>query len=100
MVRGILIRSVCFSFVNKSLAYCGWHDVKTTTKDLFDECLHKYTIVDVIKDENVLKFAIEYVCRYKQVDSANEMDTPTKSRCVKILSPQWKKHQVYCNVKR
>lgn len=47
---------------------------KTTTKDLFDECLHKYTIVDAIKDENVLKFSIEYVGRYKQVDSANEMD--------------------------
>ncbi|MFT5852175.1 MAG: type I restriction enzyme R subunit [Colwellia sp.] len=47
---------------------------KTTTKDLFDECLHKYTIVDAIKDENVLKFSIEYVGRYKQIDSANEMD--------------------------
>ncbi len=51
---------------------------KTTTKDLFDECLHKYTIVDAIKDENVLKFGIEYVGRYKQVgadsESANEMD--------------------------
>lgn len=47
---------------------------KTTTKDLFDECLHKYTIVDAIKDENVLKFGIEYVGRYKEKDSANEMD--------------------------
>ena len=47
---------------------------KTTTKDLFDECLHKYTIVDAIKDENVLKFSIEYVGRYKQINSANEMD--------------------------
>ncbi|MFA0630762.1 type I restriction endonuclease subunit R, partial [Vibrio sp. 10N.222.49.A3] len=48
---------------------------KTTTKDLFDECLHEYTIVDAIKDENVLKFGIEYVGRYKQVgNSKNEMD--------------------------
>ncbi|MFT5295548.1 MAG: type I restriction enzyme R subunit, partial [Colwellia sp.] len=51
---------------------------KTTTKDLFDECLHKYTIVDAIKDENVLKFGIEYVGRYKQIgsdsESANEID--------------------------
>ena len=30
--------------------------------------------LDAIKDENVLKFGIEYVGRYKQVDSANEMD--------------------------
>jgi type I restriction enzyme R subunit len=45
-----------------------------TTKALFDECLHKYTIVDAIKDENVLKFSIEYVGRYKQSESANEVD--------------------------
>ena len=48
--------------------------IKTTTKDLFDECLHKYTIVDAIKDENVLKFGIEYVGRYKEKDSVNELD--------------------------
>lgn len=47
---------------------------KYTTKDLFDECLHKYTIVDAIKDENVLKFSVEYVGRYKKVGSKNEMD--------------------------
>jgi type I restriction enzyme R subunit len=38
---------------------------KRTTKDLFDECLHKYVITDAIGDENVLKFSIEYVGRYK-----------------------------------
>jgi type I restriction enzyme R subunit len=41
---------------------------KRTTKDLFDECLHKYVITDAIKDENVLKFSIEYVGRYKHKD--------------------------------
>jgi type I restriction enzyme, R subunit len=39
---------------------------KRTTKDLFGSCLHKYTIIDAIKDENVLKFKIEYLGRYKQ----------------------------------
>ena len=39
-----------------------------TTSELFGECLHKYVITDAIKDENVLKFAIEYVGRYKQKD--------------------------------
>lgn len=39
---------------------------KRTTKELFDECLHKYVTTDAIKDENVLKFSIEYVGRYKQ----------------------------------
>ena len=39
---------------------------KRTTKELFEECLHKYVITDAIRDENVLKFAIEYVGRYKE----------------------------------
>lgn len=48
---------------------------KRTTKDLFDECLHKYVITDAIRDENVLKFAVEYVGKYKQkVDSKNNLD--------------------------
>lgn len=38
---------------------------KRTTKDLFGECLHKYVITDAIRDENVLKFAVEYIGRYK-----------------------------------
>ncbi len=47
---------------------------KYTTTDLFHKPLHKYTIVDAIKDENVLKFNVEYVGRYKKKDSANEID--------------------------
>lgn len=33
---------------------------KRTTQDLFGTCLHKYVITNAIKDENVLKFAVEY----------------------------------------
>jgi len=47
---------------------------KRTTKELFGECLHKYVITDAIRDENVLKFSVEYVGRYKNRDSANEVD--------------------------
>ena len=47
---------------------------KRTTKELFGECLHKYVITDAIKDENVLKFSIEYVGRYKQKESATAID--------------------------
>ncbi|QCX01931.1 type I restriction endonuclease subunit R [Aggregatimonas sangjinii] len=39
---------------------------KRTTKDLFGQCLHKYVITDAIADQNVLKFGIEYVGKYKQ----------------------------------
>ncbi|SDQ61964.1 type I restriction endonuclease subunit R [Flagellimonas zhangzhouensis] len=34
---------------------------RRTTKDLFEECLHKYVITDAIRDRNVLKFSIEYM---------------------------------------
>ncbi|SDF11272.1 type I restriction enzyme, R subunit [Pricia antarctica] len=38
---------------------------KRTTKDLFEECLHKYVITDAIRDRNVLKFSIEYMSTVK-----------------------------------
>ena len=48
---------------------------KRTTKELFDECLHKYVITDAIGDDNVLKFSVEYVGRYKEKEnSANNID--------------------------
>lgn len=39
---------------------------KRTTKDLFGKCLHKYVITDAIRDQNVLRFSIEYIGRYHQ----------------------------------
>jgi type I restriction enzyme R subunit len=45
----------------------GWK----TTKDLFEDCLHKYVITDAIRDENVLRFSVEYVGKYKQKDGVN-----------------------------
>jgi type I restriction enzyme, R subunit len=48
---------------------------KHTTKDLFHKKLHSYVITDAIKDENVLKFAVEYVGRYKsKPGAATEVD--------------------------
>lgn len=48
---------------------------KRTTKELFDECLHKYVITDAISDDNVLKFSVEYVGRYKEREgSQNNLD--------------------------
>lgn len=47
---------------------------KRTTKELFQDCLHKYVITDAIRDENVLKFSVEYVGRYKRKDTATEID--------------------------
>ena len=42
-----------------------------TTTMLFDDCLHRYVITDAIRDENVLKFSIEY---YNVFKSKNEIE--------------------------
>lgn len=39
---------------------------KRTTKTLFSECLHKYLITDAIRDENVLKFSVEYMRTFRK----------------------------------
>lgn len=41
---------------------------KRTTTMLFDKCLHKYVITDAIRDENVLKFSVEYISTFKMKD--------------------------------
>ena len=63
---------------------------KRTTKDLFGECLHKYVITDAIRDQNVLRFSIEYIGRYKQkgntfidievedIDTKEVLDSPER----------------------
>ena len=47
---------------------------KRTTKDLFGECLHKYVITDAIRDENVLKFCVEYIRTVKQKDGVADIE--------------------------
>ena len=43
---------------------------KRTTYELFHDCLHKYVITNAIRDENVLKFSVEYVGRYTHKDGS------------------------------
>ncbi len=47
---------------------------KRTTKDLFDKCLHKYVVTDAIRDENVLKFSIEYIRTVKVKDEIVDIE--------------------------
>jgi len=47
------------------------NSLKYTTTMLFDDCLHRYVITDAIRDENVLKFSIEY---YNVFKSKNEIE--------------------------
>ena len=47
---------------------------KRTTKMLFGEVLHKYVITDAIRDENVLKFSIEYISTFKKKDNIVDIE--------------------------
>lgn len=47
---------------------------KRTTKDLFADCLHKYVITDAIRDENVLKFSVEYIRTVKRKDQVEDIE--------------------------
>ena len=47
---------------------------RRTTKDLFGECLHKYVITDAIRDDNVLKFSIEYIRTIKQKEGVTDIE--------------------------
>ena len=47
-----------------------------TTKDLFDECLHKYTIKEAIDDENVLGFSVEYYSTFNMKDKNGDDLSP------------------------
>ncbi len=48
---------------------------KRTTKDLFQTCLHKYVITDAIRDQNVLRFHVEY---YRTVKRKGEITEDTQ----------------------
>ncbi|APW65266.1 deoxyribonuclease HsdR [Poseidonibacter parvus] len=59
---------------------------KRTTKELFDDCLHKYVITDAINDDNVLKFSVEYIGKYKEKEgSATNIDIEVESIDTKEL---------------
>jgi len=47
---------------------------KRTTKDLFDQQLHSYVITDAIRDENVLKFSVEYIRTFKKKDEVVDIE--------------------------
>ncbi|HEX9980222.1 MAG TPA: type I restriction endonuclease subunit R [Flavobacterium sp.] len=59
---------------------------KHTTAMLFDEKLHQYVITDAIKDENVLRFSVEYVGKYREKEnSRNEIDIEVEAIDTKEL---------------
>lgn len=61
---------------------------KRTTAMLFDKCLHKYVITDAIRDENVLKFSVEYISTFKQKDHILDIDVEAIDEAEVMNSPQ------------
>ncbi|MDR2228739.1 MAG: type I restriction endonuclease subunit R [Flavobacteriaceae bacterium] len=61
---------------------------KKTTKDLFDECLHKYVITDAIRDRNVLRFAIEYISTFKGKDGIIDIDVDGIDKAEVMEAPE------------
>lgn len=61
---------------------------KRTTKDLFGECLHKYVITDAIRDENVLKFSIEYIRTVRKKDGIADIDVEAIDTAEAMEAPE------------
>ena len=73
-IKNFFTNAQMFGFTGTPI-FADNHNKGQTTADLFDKCLHKYVITDAINDENVLRFSIEYVGKYKEkVESNNSLD--------------------------
>ncbi|MBC5792014.1 type I restriction endonuclease subunit R [Providencia sp. JUb39] len=69
--------------------------IEQTTEILFDDCLHKYVIVDAIRDENVLRFSVEYLGENRKVnpsDSDAILTQPIESK--EVLESETRLSQV------
>jgi type I restriction enzyme R subunit len=61
---------------------------KRTTAMLFGDVLHKYVITDAIRDENVLKFSIEYIRTFKKKDHILDIEVEEIDKAEVMNAPQ------------
>jgi type I restriction enzyme, R subunit len=61
---------------------------KRTTTMLFGDCLHKYVITDAIRDENVLKFSVEYISTFKKKDHIMDINVEAIDEEEVMRAPQ------------
>jgi len=69
-IKNFFTNNQMFGFTGTPI-FAQNHNNKRTTKDLFEEQLHSYVITDAIKDENVLRFSVEYIGKYKEKSNTN-----------------------------
>ncbi|MCQ2335867.1 MAG: type I restriction endonuclease subunit R [Paludibacteraceae bacterium] len=60
----------------------GTRAENVTTKDVFQECLHQYTITHAIEDNNVLRFHVDY---YNSMKPDGTITSPTKKQIVEHI---------------
>lgn len=61
---------------------------KRTTGMLFGDRLHKYVITDAIRDENVLKFSVEYIRTFKKKDDILDIEVEAIDEAEVMEAPQ------------
>ncbi|MGL6178168.1 MAG: type I restriction endonuclease subunit R [Tannerellaceae bacterium] len=61
---------------------------KRTTKMLFGDVLHSYVITDAIRDENVLKFSVEYIRTFKRKENIVDIEVEDIDRPEVMNAPE------------
>lgn len=61
---------------------------RRTTQMLFGDCLHKYVITDAIRDENVLKFSVEYISTFKKKNHIVDINVEAIDEIEVMNAPQ------------
>lgn len=61
---------------------------KRTTKMLFGDVLHRYVITDAIRDENVLKFSVEYIRTFKRKENIVDIEVEDIDRPEVMNAPE------------
>lgn len=61
-----------------------------TTSNLFGKCLHEYVITDAIRDENVLRFSVEYIQTFKQKENIIDLKIEEINEAKVFESPERK----------
>jgi len=70
-------------------------DGEKTTASLFGKCLHKYVITDAIRDENVLKFSVEYIQTFKQKEHIIDLKVEQINETEVFEAPERKEAIIY-----
>ena len=61
---------------------------KRTTTMLFGDNLHKYVITDAIRDENVLKFSVEYISTFRKKDNIQDIEVEAIDEAEVMNAPE------------